>query len=51
VELYVHSTNTSSWRGAQSKHRDNFTYKRREEGSEKEMEDSNRETDKESGRK
>jgi hypothetical protein len=26
VELYIHSTNTSSWRGAQLKHRDNFTF-------------------------
>jgi hypothetical protein len=25
VELYIHSLNTPSWRGAQSKHRDNFT--------------------------
>jgi hypothetical protein len=25
VELYLHSPNTSSWRGAQLKHRDNFT--------------------------
>jgi hypothetical protein len=26
VELYVHSPNTPSGRGAQLKHRDNFTY-------------------------
>jgi len=26
VELYLNSPNTSSWRGAQLKHRDNFTY-------------------------
>jgi hypothetical protein len=26
VELYLHSTNTLSWRGAQLKHRDNFTF-------------------------
>jgi hypothetical protein len=26
VELYFHSPNTSSWRGAQLKHRDNFTF-------------------------
>jgi len=26
VELYLHSPNTSSWRGAQLKHRDNFTF-------------------------
>jgi hypothetical protein len=25
VELYFHSPNTPSWRGAQLKHRDNFT--------------------------
>jgi len=25
VELYIHSPNTSSWRGAQLKHGDNFT--------------------------
>jgi hypothetical protein len=25
VELYLHSTNTPSWRGALLKHRDNFT--------------------------
>jgi hypothetical protein len=25
VEIYVHSPNTPSWRGAQLKHRDNFT--------------------------
>jgi len=25
VELYLHSPNTPSWRGAQLKHRDNFT--------------------------
>jgi hypothetical protein len=25
-ELYFHSPNTSSWRGAQLKHRDNFTF-------------------------
>jgi hypothetical protein len=24
--LYLHSPNTSSWRGAQLKHRDNFTF-------------------------
>jgi hypothetical protein len=27
VELYLHSPNTPSWRGAQLKHRDNFTSK------------------------
>jgi hypothetical protein len=27
VELYLHSPNTPSWRGAQLKHRDNFTFK------------------------
>jgi hypothetical protein len=26
VELYFHSPNTPSWRGAQLKHRDNFTH-------------------------
>jgi hypothetical protein len=26
VELYLHSPNTPSWRGAQLKHRDNFTF-------------------------
>jgi hypothetical protein len=26
VELYLHSPNTNSWRGAQLKHRDNFTF-------------------------
>jgi hypothetical protein len=26
VELYLHSANTPSWRGAQLKHRDNFTF-------------------------
>jgi hypothetical protein len=26
VELYLHSPNTSSWRGAHLKHRDNFTF-------------------------
>jgi len=26
VELYLHSLNTPSWRGAQLKHRDNFTF-------------------------
>jgi hypothetical protein len=26
VELYFHSSNTPSWRGAQLKHRDNFTF-------------------------
>jgi hypothetical protein len=26
VELYLHSPNTSSWRGAQLKHRVNFTF-------------------------
>jgi hypothetical protein len=26
VELYLHSPNTSSWRGAQLEHRDNFTF-------------------------
>jgi hypothetical protein len=26
VELYLHSRNTPSWRGAQLKHRDNFTF-------------------------
>jgi hypothetical protein len=26
VELYLHSPGTSSWRGAQLKHRDNFTF-------------------------
>jgi hypothetical protein len=26
VELYLHSPNTLSWRGAQLKHRDNFTF-------------------------
>jgi len=26
VELYLHSSNTPSWRGAQLKHRDNFTF-------------------------
>jgi hypothetical protein len=25
VDLYLHSANTPSWRGAQLKHRDNFT--------------------------
>jgi hypothetical protein len=28
VELYLHSPNTPSWRGAQLKHRDNFTFNR-----------------------
>jgi hypothetical protein len=28
VELYLHSSNTPSWRGAQLKHRDNFTFLR-----------------------
>jgi hypothetical protein len=28
VELYLHSPSTSSWRGAQLKHRDNFTFTR-----------------------
>jgi hypothetical protein len=27
VELYLHSSNTPPWRGAQFKHRDNFTFK------------------------
>jgi hypothetical protein len=26
VEMYFHSSNTPSWRGAQMKHRDNFTF-------------------------
>jgi hypothetical protein len=26
VELYLHSTDTSSWRGVELKHRDNFTF-------------------------
>jgi len=26
VELYLHSTNMPSWRGAQLQHRDNFTF-------------------------
>jgi hypothetical protein len=26
VELYLHSPNTPSWRGAQLKHRDSFTF-------------------------
>jgi hypothetical protein len=26
VELYLHSTNTPSWRGAQGEHRGNFTF-------------------------
>jgi hypothetical protein len=26
MELYLHSPNTPSWRGAQLKHRDNFTF-------------------------
>jgi hypothetical protein len=26
VELYIHFPNTPSWRGAQLKHRDNFTF-------------------------
>jgi hypothetical protein len=26
AELYLHFPNTSSWRGAQLKHRDNFTF-------------------------
>jgi hypothetical protein len=26
VELYIHSPNTPSWRGAQLKHRENFTF-------------------------
>jgi hypothetical protein len=26
LELYLHSPNTPSWRGAQLKHRDNFTF-------------------------
>jgi hypothetical protein len=26
VELYLHSPNMPSWRGAQLKHRDNFTF-------------------------
>jgi hypothetical protein len=26
VELYLHSPNTPPWRGAQFKHRDNFTF-------------------------
>jgi hypothetical protein len=26
VELYLHSSNTPSWRGVQLKHRDNFTF-------------------------
>jgi hypothetical protein len=26
VELYLHSPNTPSWSGAQTKHRDNFTF-------------------------
>jgi hypothetical protein len=26
VELYLHSPNTPSWRGAQGDHRDNFTF-------------------------
>jgi hypothetical protein len=26
LELYLHSPNTSSWRGAQLKHRDNFNF-------------------------
>jgi hypothetical protein len=32
VELYLHSPNTSSWRGVRKqKHRDNFTFTQREE--------------------
>jgi hypothetical protein len=27
VELYLHSPNTPSWRGAQLKHRDSFSFK------------------------
>jgi hypothetical protein len=26
VEVYLHSPNTPSWRGAQGEHRDNFTF-------------------------
>jgi hypothetical protein len=26
MELYLHSPNTPSWRGAQLKHRDNFAF-------------------------
>jgi hypothetical protein len=26
VELYIHSPNTPSWRGAQGEHRDDFTF-------------------------
>jgi hypothetical protein len=26
VDLYIHSPNTSSWRGGQLKHRENFTF-------------------------
>jgi hypothetical protein len=26
MELYLHSPNTPSWRGAQGEHRDNFTF-------------------------
>jgi hypothetical protein len=26
VDLYIHSSNTPSWRGTQLKHRDNFTF-------------------------
>jgi hypothetical protein len=26
VELYLHSPNTPSWRGAQGEHRDNFVF-------------------------
>jgi hypothetical protein len=26
MEIYIHSLNTPSWRGAQLKHRDNFTF-------------------------
>jgi hypothetical protein len=26
LELYIHSPNTPSWRGAELKHRDNFTF-------------------------
>jgi len=26
IDLYLHSSNTPSWRGAQLKHRDNFTF-------------------------
>jgi hypothetical protein len=30
AEAYLHSPNTPSWRGAQLKHRDNFTFRKHE---------------------